>query len=227
MGSRGEVGRRKSEIGSGKREAGSEKLEAGSGKLGAKSWKSGVRRRKTEVGSGKREAGSEKQEAGSRKLGAKSWKSEVGSRKLEVGSVFWMIFMAITLSSCSGEQSEGAKIQERLGQSELMYFTNGKKLYTQHCANCHMENGEGLGTLIPPLKNADYLLEDIGRAARMIVNGANQPILVNGIQYVQPMPGNGTLNASEITEILTYITNSWGNEHGGITLEEVKLALKN
>lgn len=169
---------------------------------------------------------SRKSEDGRRKTEVRRRKSEFKRWNSNVGIVFLMILMVISLSSCWGEKSEGAKIQERLENSELMYFTNGKKLYSQHCANCHMENGEGLGKLIPPLKNADYLLDDIGRAARIIVNGANEKIVVNGIEYTQPMPANSSLTAAEITGILTYVTNTWGNEFGGISLEEVSSALK-
>lgn len=124
--------------------------------------------------------------------------------------------------SCSGEKSEGAKTQERLSNTEIKYFTNGKKLYTQYCSNCHTENGEGLGRLIPPLKNSDYLLSDIPRAAQIILNGQKGPIIVNGVEYNQPMPANPKLNDTQVLEILTYITNSWGNEYGGIDPELIK-----
>ena len=30
----------------------------------------------------------------------------------------------------------------------------GQRLYTTHCANCHMDNGQGLRQLIPPLAGA-------------------------------------------------------------------------
>jgi len=131
----------------------------------------------------------------------------------------------VSALACSREKSEGAKIQDRLSDTEIKYFTNGKKLYTQHCSNCHMENGEGLGTLIPPLKNADYLLKDVPGAATIIVNGINGSLVVNGKEYNQPMPANPKLNPSEVTEILTYISNSWGNEYGGVSLDDVKAVL--
>lgn len=169
---------------------------------------------------------SRKSEVGVRKSEVRDKKSEDRGQKTGASSIFFAGLLILAVSACSGEKSEGAKIQERLENSELMYFTNGKKLYTQYCANCHMENGEGLGKLIPPLKNADYLLEDIGRAARIIVNGVNEAIIVNGIEYTQPMPANSSLTAAEITGILTYVTNTWGNEFGGISLEEVSSALK-
>ncbi len=136
-----------------------------------------------------------------------------------------ILFALATATACGGGSSEGEQVLNRLNDTEIKYFTNGKRLYSTHCANCHMENGEGLGQLIPPLKGADYLLNDVGRAARIIVNGAKEPLIVNGIEYRQPMPGNTNLNASEVTEILTYITNAWGNSYGGVSLNQIKTAL--
>ena len=155
---------------------------------------------------------------GSRKPGGRG-------RKFRLFGLLALILMVSALA-CSGEKSEGAKIQDRLTDTEIKFYTNGKKLYTQHCSNCHMENGEGLGKLIPPLKGSDYLLKDVPEAASIIVNGLNGSLLVNGTEYNQPMPANLNLNPSEVAEILTYISNSWGNEYGGVSLDAVKSALK-
>ncbi|WP_420385166.1 c-type cytochrome [Roseivirga sp.] len=149
------------------------------------------------------------------------------SKRNFLAALTFLVVSTLSFNSCSErKKSDGAKVQERLNNTEIKYFTNGRKLYTQHCSNCHMENGEGLGRLIPPLKDSDYLLEDIGRSARLIVNGIAEPILVNDVQFQQPMPGVSSLNYSEVTEILTYITNAWGNEYGGINPEDIKEALK-
>lgn len=147
--------------------------------------------------------------------------SKARSLKLNFIGLMAIPFLSL-FASCTGEKSEGAKTQERLSDTEIKYFTNGKKLYTQYCANCHAENGEGLGRLIPPLKNSDYLLSDIPRAAGIILNGMKGPIRVNGVEYNQPMPANPKLNQTEVLEILTYITNSWGNEFGGVDPELIK-----
>lgn len=149
------------------------------------------------------------------------------SKRNFLAALTFLVVSTLSFNSCSErEKSDGAKVQERLNNTEIKYFTNGRKLYTQHCSNCHMENGEGLGRLIPPLKDSNYLLEDIGRSARLIINGIAEPILVNDVQFQQPMPGVSSLNYSEVTEILTYITNAWGNEYGGINPEDIKEALK-
>lgn len=175
---------------------------------------------------GKRKSG-----VGRRNREAGSWETEVGSRKSGVGShsstlkASLIVIILLVFSCSSGGNAGGADVQARLDNKELKYFTNGKKLYTQHCSNCHMPNGEGLGQLIPPLKQSDYLLSDMGRAASIIVNGQKGPVVVNGIEYNQPMPVNLNLNPTEVTEILTYISNAWGNEYGGVALETVKQGL--
>jgi len=139
---------------------------------------------------------------------------------------FLLTFILFFSISCSSNSTTGgADVQARLSNKELKYFTNGKKLYTQYCSNCHMDNGEGLGKLIPPLKDSDYLIANMSISAQMIVNGYESPIVVNGIEYNQPMPANKNLNPAEVIEILTYISNAWGNDYGSVDEPEIKSAL--
>ena len=88
-----------------------------------------------------------------------------------------------------------------------------------------MENGEGLGKLIPPLKNSDFLYANMELSAKMIVYGYEVPIVVNGTEYNQPMPANKNLNPTEVIEILTYISKAWGNDYGSVNKAEIKSAL--
>ncbi len=132
-----------------------------------------------------------------------------------------VVAFAFTLS-CSSEQSENAKVQERLSMTELQQFTSGKKIYKQRCQNCHMEDGEGLGKLIPPLKNSNYLLENLPEAVRSIKYGLKGPIIVNGKSYNQPMPANPNLTNIEILELMIYITNAWDNPGAEIDLGVVE-----
>jgi mono/diheme cytochrome c family protein len=105
------------------------------------------------------------------------------------------------------------------------YAIQGQQLYLQHCSNCHQEDGSGLSRLIPPLREADYMLIDVNRSIQIIKKGLNGSITVNDIEYNQPMPGNNDLTPLEIAQIATYIYNVWGNNHGLITTELVKEAL--
>jgi len=107
------------------------------------------------------------------------------------------------------------------------YIVQGKGLYTKHCSACHQDSGKGLASLYPPLKESDYLLENLPRAACIIRNGLVENITVNGKSYSQMMPGLAQLTPLEIAEILTYITNSWGNSTGISGVKDVDRWLKN
>ena len=154
---------------------------------------------------------------------------EARRQKTEVNSPVMLLLILLSgfLISCgSGKSSDNENVQSRLDNKELKYFSNGKRLFTQYCSNCHMENGEGLGQLIPPLKNSDYLLDDVARSARTIKYGLKGPIQVNGIEYNQPMPAHPELTSLEIMELLIYISNAWGNESEVVSLREVESALE-
>ncbi len=88
----------------------------------------------------------------------------------------------------------------------------GERLYTLHCANCHMEQGQGLAKLIPPLANADYLITYREQIPCIIRNGMQGEIVVNGTTYNHPMPGNDILTETEIYHIIDYINHSWEND---------------
>ncbi len=168
-------------------------------------------------------------EAGSQKTEDGSQKSEDRSRKTEVGGLKFLLCipLLITLACGSGETSNNENVHSRLDTKGLQQFSAGQRLYTKYCQNCHAENGEGLGTLIPPLKNADYLLNDVASSARTIKYGLKGPIIVNGIDYNQPMPANPDLTSLEIQELLVYISNAWGNKSELVTLEEVERVVPN
>ncbi|MEM7658471.1 MAG: cytochrome c [Bacteroidota bacterium] len=101
----------------------------------------------------------------------------------------------------------------------------GAKLYQLHCANCHMEAGQGLKALIPPLAGADYVQQHGADMACLIVNGIATPMTINGTTYTQPMPAIEGLDARELTIILNYIRNSWGNEAEELRIAQVEEAL--
>lgn len=109
-------------------------------------------------------------------------------------------------------------------ESELEYqhyYTIGKSVYQTQCQNCHAENGEGLGGLIPGLQKADYLSKNKNKLACIIQNGQQGLIVVNGKFYNGKMPSQTQLAPIEIAEVITYITNTFGNKHGVYGLEKV------
>lgn len=98
----------------------------------------------------------------------------------------------------------------------------GKALYVTHCTNCHLEEGQGLRRLIPPLAGADYLAERPADVVRGIRYGMNGPMTVNGVTYNHVMPGNIELTEFQIVNIMNYINTAWGNELPLVTVAEVR-----
>ena len=105
-------------------------------------------------------------------------------------------------------------------------YKQGKILYENFCANCHMEDGSGLEGVIPPLAQADYVRERQDQLACIIRNGLKGEIIVNGRTYNQPMVGIEVLSDWEISNIINYINHSWGNDYGYYKLEQAREGLE-
>jgi nitrite reductase (NO-forming) len=101
----------------------------------------------------------------------------------------------------------------------------GKNNYTIYCMSCHMEQGEGLEGVYPPLAKSDYLMADKKRSIVQTIKGVSGEMKVNGKVYNGEMTGFD-LSDEEISDLLNYVRNSFGNKGGAITPAEVKLARK-
>ena len=103
----------------------------------------------------------------------------------------------------------------------------GKALYKKHCLSCHMDNGEGLGELFPPITKSDYLLQNQSELACLIRHGVEGKIMVNGLEYDGQMAGNRQLTEVEITNLVHYILVDLNEQEKAFTALEVKAQLEN
>jgi nitrite reductase (NO-forming) len=98
----------------------------------------------------------------------------------------------------------------------------GKKVFLSVCFACHMQEGQGLPGVFPPLAGSDYLKADKDRAIRIPLKGLSGPITVNGKSYNNIMPPQSQLDDAQVADVLTYVMNSWGNYMGTVTTADVK-----
>jgi nitrite reductase (NO-forming) len=103
----------------------------------------------------------------------------------------------------------------------------GAVLFKGTCSVCHQDNGAGLPDVFPPLAKSDYLLKDPKHAIEVALNGLSGKITVNGKTYDSVMPPMSQLNDDEIANILTYVLNSWGNDGGVVSKEQVQAVRAN
>src|SRR6187455_1426609 len=99
---------------------------------------------------------------------------------------------------------------------------SGEVLFKGTCSACHQDTGAGIPNVFPPLAKSDYLLADKRRAIGIALNGLSGPVTVNGSTFNSVMPPMSQLNDDEIANILTFALNSWGNDGGVVTAQEVK-----
>ncbi|OGX81242.1 cytochrome c class I [Hymenobacter glacialis] len=102
----------------------------------------------------------------------------------------------------------------------------GERLYVDHCSSCHGGEGQGLARLIPPLAGADYLALHRAELPCLLRNGQKGHIVVNGISYNNVMPGEKGMSPAQLTNLLNYIENSWGNKSKPRTIREVEEQLQ-
>lgn len=138
-------------------------------------------------------------------------------RKPLISSLFIFTMLLVILNACQGEE-EIKKAQ---------FFTNGKSLYTSNCENCHGSSGEGLGNLYPPLTDTSFLHGHRNQLPCFVKFGIAKQLEVDHRKFDTKMPPNQNLTDQEIAYILTYVGNSFGNELGLISTEEVSTSLKN
>jgi len=98
----------------------------------------------------------------------------------------------------------------------------GKIVYMQFCLSCHMENGEGVPGLYPPLSQTKYVLGDKEWLIKNVLLGQQGPIEVKGQQYNNIMTKLDFLRDKQIAEVLTYVRSNFGNSASAVTEEEVQ-----
>lgn len=122
---------------------------------------------------------------------------------------------------------EGGAIQKVTDKEQIATASSiedqiklGKTVYANNCAACHQPDGKGIAGAFPPLANSDYFNADHKRAISVVKNGLTGKITVNGQPFNAVMPSLG-LSDSDIANVLTYVSNNWGNKKRKFTKEEV------
>ncbi len=100
-------------------------------------------------------------------------------------------------------------------------IADGEEIYNDFCIQCHLNTGEGVSGVFPPLAKSDFLVNNIEISIKGLKYGMSGPIVVNGEEYDGVMEDQG-LDDDEIADVLNYILNNWGNQYNEIiTLEQV------
>ncbi len=97
----------------------------------------------------------------------------------------------------------------------------GRRLFASVCSACHQPTGQGLPNVFPPLAGSDFLNADKNRAIKIVINGRQGEVIVNGRKFNNSMP-KFPFGDDDIANVLTFVYNSFGNAGLEVKPEEVK-----
>jgi nitrite reductase (NO-forming) len=87
-----------------------------------------------------------------------------------------------------------------------------------------MEDGKGIEGAFPSLVQTGNL-NDKNRLVKIILQGMRGKIVVKGTNYDAEMAGI-SLSDQEVSDVINYIRNSWGNKAPLMKSNEVEIAKK-
>ncbi len=100
-------------------------------------------------------------------------------------------------------------------------WKEGQGIYAKSCSACHLETGEGVPHVFPPLA-ANANLGDTGFVIETVYRGKSGAVEVNGKSYTGTMGAVGAkFSDKELASVASYIRNNWGNTFGGVTENQV------
>lgn len=144
---------------------------------------------------------------------------------MSVKKVIVLLFSLILL--CAGLYYLFKEHRKPQGENTQTSVVNGKKVYTQVCLACHMADGGGVPHMNPPLNNTQYVLGDKTALIKILLNGFNEDVQINGKTYSNNMTPHANLSDQQIADVLTYVRNSFGNKASAIVVAEVIKVRKN
>jgi mono/diheme cytochrome c family protein len=115
-------------------------------------------------------------------------------------------------------EAANAPLRADMGQR----YSEGKRIYAAHCAECHGAEGRGKPPHYPPLAaNQSIGMASAVNPIRMVLNGGYPPgTRKNPMPYGMP-PFAQSLSDADIAAVVTYIRNAWGNRGGPVTEREI------
>lgn len=97
---------------------------------------------------------------------------------------------------------------------------NGKAVYVQYCATCHMTDGSGVRDLQPPLNDQKWI-SNTEQFVHILDKGISGKIDVNGQVFNNLMPTQKHLSNKEMANVISYVRSSFGNNFKSVTAKEV------
>lgn len=101
-------------------------------------------------------------------------------------------------------------------------LARGHGYYIDQCAGCHMENGEGIAGVFPPLKGNNVVqASDPGTMVHIILTGAKTATTKKNPTGLAMPAFDWKLDDTQIADLATYLRNAWGNHANAVDASKV------
>ncbi len=98
----------------------------------------------------------------------------------------------------------------------------GAKLYAQHCAQCHGDQGEGVPGIYAPLAGSRAVTMRVSaNLVHLVLEGGFPPSTAGNPRPYGMPPFATVLSTEEVAQLLSYVRASWGNRGAPVSALEV------
>ena len=98
----------------------------------------------------------------------------------------------------------------------------GAKLYDQHCAGCHGDEGEGVPGTYPALAASRAVtMHTPANLVHMVLEGGFPPATAGNPRPYGMPPFATVLSNDEVAQLLTHVRSSWGNQGSPVSALDV------
>jgi mono/diheme cytochrome c family protein len=131
-----------------------------------------------------------------------------------------------TKSTASTSSSSSTSANSAIAKSQPALFARGAELFTQHCATCHGEQGQGMrvegNVALPALAaNRAITMPNTTNLVRIILAGGYAPSTAGNPRPFGMPPFIHVLSDPDIAAVTTYIRNAWGNRADSVSAADV------
>lgn len=129
--------------------------------------------------------------------------------------------MAVYLKSLPDAQPGDEPRRMRMSAASAL-TENGRKVYADHCARCHGDNGEGQLPAGPALAgNRAVTMANATNPIRIVLYGGYTPGTSGNPRPFGMPPFAQTLSDQEIAAVVSYMRTSWNNRGAPVSAAEV------
>jgi mono/diheme cytochrome c family protein len=124
--------------------------------------------------------------------------------------------MAVFLKSLPQSKSQVQAVQEPMMSPRMA--ERGAKLYGDHCAKCHGDEGEGVPGAYPALAgNRAVTLPVTANLVQVVLGGGFAPATAGNPRPFGMPPYATVLSDADVAAVISHIRTSWGNQAGTVS----------